>query len=139
MSPERRADDVDDIIQSVPLDDGWYQTLLSIDRAELAVLLGDLANRATISSADIRQARIGLPSFFTAKWAALGPTLGLNKNINNLSLDKFKPPLYCLPPSFYKTVCEMAWRTQDVYQEKLVQTRDTTRLRMLDSVRSWAI
>lgn len=106
---------------------------------QCTVLLGDLANKAHISGAAIKRARTGLPSFSTAKWAALAPGLGLNKKVEWLRLDEFAIPVYFLPPSFHESVFERAWRTQDVYQERYSQGIDAARIRMLEPVRSWAI
>ena len=53
----------EEVAASVDLEEGWLQKLLTLPTQELAELLGDIANRGKIKTADIKSARTGLPSF----------------------------------------------------------------------------
>lgn len=55
-------------IESVNLDEGWFQEVLDSEPKDLALILSDLANSARIPTSIFRNARMGLPSFVNRKW-----------------------------------------------------------------------
>jgi hypothetical protein len=127
------VENIDDVIDSVDLPDGWFQ-VLSQDN-NLQVLLAELANKGNVTNAAFKRARMGLPSFSDAKWSELAPQFGLHKNIARLQLPTFVTPVYLLPPTFHVANFTPAWRTLDVYREVEQQTREEARVRILDPVR----
>jgi hypothetical protein len=134
--PKRRADDpdVETAIQSTGVkDDDWLQKLLEVDKDELILIVSLIVNKSNIDNRSIKRARIELPSFSTAKWADFAARTGLPENPSYLQLEDYETPVYQLPPSFHESVFENSWRTQDVYQEVVEQTREETRI--LDPVR----
>ena len=48
--------------------------------------------------------------------------------------DSFSIAPVLLPPSFHETTAEVAWRFQDVYQERFSQEREEVRIRVFDAV-----
>jgi hypothetical protein len=129
----KRKENVNDVIASVDLPEGWFKTLIQDDHLE--VLLAELANQGHITNAAFKRARLGLPSFSDAKWSELAPQFGLHKNIARLQLPTLTTPVCLLPPSFHVDNFTPAWRTLDVYREIGQQTREEARVRILDPVR----
>jgi hypothetical protein len=101
---------------------------------DLAYVLAALAHTGQISASQIKKARIGLPSFSSAKWTELAPHLGLNPDLTNARFDSYSITPVHLPPSFHETTAAAAWRIQDVYQERPAQERGEARVRALDAV-----
>ena len=54
-------------LQSVNIADDWIEKLLKIDKDDLTLILGELANRGNIDNHDFKKARSTL-SFSDAKW-----------------------------------------------------------------------
>ncbi|KAF8239902.1 hypothetical protein L208DRAFT_1235683 [Tricholoma matsutake] len=121
---------IDDLADSINMDRGLIDGLLQFDRDELAALFAHIANEAKTPTA-FKKARIDLPSF-SAKWSDLAPQFGLSPDIEQLDLETFTTPKYYLPPSLHEAMFENAWRWQDVYREKVDQTREEARVRILD-------
>lgn len=134
--PKRPADDADveTAIQATGIeDDDWVQKLLEVDKEQLIQIVNLMVNKSNINKS-IKKARTELPSF-TAKWIEFAARAGLPENPSYLQLEYFGTPVYQLPPSFHKAVFENSWRAQDVYQEPVEQTREESRIRILDPVR----
>jgi hypothetical protein len=139
--PLERPDDVDvDVetaIQAAGInDDDWLQKLLEVDNEQLILIISYLVNKSNIDNKSLKRVRIELPSFSTAKWAEFAARAGLPTNPRLLELKYFGTPVYQLPPSFHNAVFENSWRTQDVYQEPVEQTKEESRVRILDPVRT---
>ena len=136
MSHKRNRDDidVDSLVKSVPLDKGLIGGLLELNRDELASVLAHVANKASISTATFKKARIELPSFSAAKWSYFAKQSGLPQDTSRFRLNSFTTPRYRLPPSFHEVTFENAWRWQDVYGEKVDHTGEEARVRILDPV-----
>ncbi|KAF8239885.1 hypothetical protein L208DRAFT_1560090, partial [Tricholoma matsutake] len=83
-------------------------------------------------TATFKKARIDLPSFSVTKWSDLAPQFGLSLDIEQLDLETFMTPKYYLPPSLHEAMFENAWRWQDIYREKVDQTREEACMRILD-------
>ncbi|KIL55332.1 hypothetical protein M378DRAFT_28579 [Amanita muscaria Koide BX008] len=125
---------VDKLIDSINLDKGLRAAFSGLTADELAALLADFANTANLPTAAIKKARVGLPSFSTAKWTEFALQYGLPSNVLHLNLEPFTTPKYRLPPSLHETMFENAWRWQDVYREKVDQGREEARVRLLEPV-----
>jgi hypothetical protein len=135
MAQRKTVDtNVDNIAGSVDLERGSVAGLLHLQPDELAILLADIANKANIATADFKNSRAQLKSFSKAKWSNLSPNFGLPLNPENLQLERFETARYRLPLSFHKTSFVNAWRWQDVYREKVVQSKEEARVRILDPV-----
>jgi hypothetical protein len=132
MGKRKRPQNIDNIIASVDLPEGWVETLLEDEN--LGALLAELANRGGISNSAFKKARMGLPSFSDAKWADIAPEFGLHPDTAILQLPSFTTPVYLLPPSFHVETYISAWNTLDVYREVEQQTREEARVRILDPV-----
>jgi hypothetical protein len=120
-------------IQDVDLPDGWMQKLLVLG-PDLAYVLAAIANAGQISASQIKKAKIGLPSFSSAKWTELAPQFGLTTDLTTAKFDSFSITPVLLPPSFHETTAEAAWRIQDVFQERISQEREEARVRAFDAV-----
>lgn len=101
---------------------------------DLAYVLATLADAGKISASQIKKARIGLPSFSSAKWSELAPNFNLPTDLTMAKFDSYSVAPVLLPPSFHETTAEVSWRMQDVYQERLSQDREEARVRVLDAV-----
>ena len=134
MAPKRKAENIADAVDLVNLEDGWMKKVLDIDNDTLELILCELFNQRRITNKRIKAGRISLPSFSTAKWDQFASSIGLPKEPEDGDLDSFITPVYQLPPSFHTANFESAWRAQDVYREKLGQTREEARVRILDPV-----
>ncbi|KAI0282488.1 hypothetical protein BGY98DRAFT_912213 [Russula aff. rugulosa BPL654] len=136
ITPERPDDvdvDVETAIQAAGInDDDWLQKLLEVDEEQLILIISYLVNKSNIDNKSLKRVRIELPSFSTAKWAEFAAQAGLPKNPSFLQFKYFGTPVYQLPPSFHNAVFENSWRTQDVYQEPVEQSRGESRVRILD-------
>lgn len=126
--------DADDIIDSMKTDKGLRAAFAELTHDELAVVLGDLANSANLPNAAFKTARLDLPSFSTAKWSEFAEQYGLHNDVSYLNLESFKTARYRLPPSFHQALSGNAWRSQDVYREKIDQEREGARVRLLEPV-----
>ena len=134
MSPKRKAEDISDAIDLVDLEDGWMKKVLDIDTESLALILCELFNQGRITNKRIKTGRISLPSFSKGKWDQLASSFGLLEDPEDIDLDSFFAPIYQLPPSFHTANFESAWRAQDVYQEKVSQSKEEARARILNPV-----
>ena len=134
--PKRTNDNVNinDLADSFNMDGGLIDGLLQFDRDELVALFAHIANEAKIPTATFKKARIDLPSFSVARWCDLAPQFGLSPDVEQLYLETFTTPKYYLPPSLHVAMFENAWRWQDVYREKVDQTGEEARVRILDPV-----
>ena len=134
--PKRPADDVETAIQAAGInDDDWMQKLLEVDKEELILIVSQIVNEGNIDNRSIKKARIELPSFSTAKWIDFARRADLPEDPEYLGLEQFNTPVYQLPPSFHKAIFENSWRAQDVYREVVDQSREESRVRVLDAVR----
>ena len=131
---KRTAGDVDiaNSVDQVDLPHGWIDKLFESD--DLAFIIGEIVNRAQLSASAIKKARSDLPSF--AKWSELAPDFSLPDDVSLAitELDSFMIPVVHLPPSFHVTSFQVAWRVQDVYQERSAQNREVARIRVFDAV-----
>ena len=128
---KRKADEAA-IATSIHLPPGWMQQLLVLG-PDLAYILAALANAGNISASQIKKARIG-PSFSAVKWTEVAPQFGLSDDLTTAKFDSYPITPVLLPPSFHETIAEAAWRIQDVYQERISQEREETRIRAFDAV-----
>jgi hypothetical protein len=119
-------------IQNVDLPNGWMQKLLALG-PDLAYVLASLANAGQITASQIKKASMGLPSS-QAKWSELAPSFDLPVDLTMAQFDSFSIAPVLLPLSFHETTAEVAWRIQDVYQERLAQDREEARVRVFDAV-----
>jgi hypothetical protein len=126
--------DVDDVIASMNLDGGLLAAFKELTEDELAVLLGELANRARLPTSAFKKARVDLTSFSKAKWSDFAPQYGLPQRTSTLTLETFTTPRYRLPPSLHETMLQNAWRWQDVYRESMFQEREAGKVRLLEPV-----
>ena len=135
MAKRKTVDtNVDDIAESVNLDHGLIAGLLDLQSDELAIFLADIANTANIATTAFKNTRAQLKSFSEAKWTNLAPDFGLPLNPENLQLEVFETPRYHLPLSLHQTMFVNAWHWQDAYREKVAQSREEARVRILDPV-----
>lgn len=134
---KRKVDDIDidEVVESVDLSGGLVGGLLNLGRDELAAFIADIANKGAIPTATFKRARAALPSFSQVKWSNFAQHLGLPNDPSRLHLQSFVTPSYQLPPSLHEAMFENAWRWQDVYRERVDQTREEARVRILDPVR----
>ena len=130
---KRNVKNINDVIDSVNLPDGWFE-VLSQDY-NLEILLAELANQGNVTNAAFKRARTVLPSFSDAKWSELAPQFGLRADISLMRLPTFVTPVYLLPPTFHVANFTPAWRALDVYREISQQNRGEARVRILDPVR----
>jgi hypothetical protein len=79
-------DDIEFIIEAVPLDNGLIDGLLQLNRDELAALLAHVANLTNISTPRFKKARIELPSFSVAKWSGFATQFGLPEDFRGKCL-----------------------------------------------------
>ena len=126
--------DVDYVLASMNLDKGLRAAVLELTKDELAALLGDLANHASLPTSAFKKARVDLPSFSKAKWSDFALEYGLPQVTSSLSLETFTTPKYRLPPSLHETMLQNAWRWQDVYRETMFQEREARKVRLLEPV-----
>lgn len=131
---KRTNNDIDDLAGSTNMDRGLIAGLLELDRDKLTTLLARIASEAKIPTAAFKKARIELSSFSADKWFEFAPQFGLPPKIEYVKLETFTTPKYYLPPSLHETMFENAWRWQDVYREKVDQTREGVGIRILDPV-----
>ena len=99
---------------------------------DLAYVLASLANDGQITAAEIKEARVGLPSLSYTKWSELAPSFNLPNVLNMAQFDSYSIAPILLPPSFHETTAEAAWHIQDVYQVQ--QLEDELQIRVLDAV-----
>jgi hypothetical protein len=124
---------INDVIDSVYLPEGWFEVLLQDDN--LPALLAELANQGDITNAAFKWARMSLPSFCDEKFSELAPEFRLHSSIARLHVPTFVTPVYLLPPTFHVANFTPAWQTLDVYRETDTSTRLESRVRILDPVR----
>lgn len=117
-------------MQNVDLPKGWMEELLALG-PNLVYVLASLANDGQITASQIKQTKMGLPSFSYAKWSELAPSLNLPDDLTKARFDSFSIAPVLLPPSFHETTAKAAWHIQDVYREELYQA---TRIRLFDAV-----
>ena len=115
MGKHGRGIDVDEIIDSLKA------SLLKLapDPDELAAVLADLANSASLPNAVFKRARIDLPSFSIVKWSNFARQHGLAEDPSCVNLESFQTPRYRLPPSLHQVMAENAWHWQDACREKI--------------------
>lgn len=139
-SMRAKGEDLKEAIESVNLDEGWFQEVLDSEPEDLALILSDLANLMRIPTSILRNTRMGLPSFLNEKWtefaALAGPPLSSLQISDNL-LPQCKTKVYHLPPSFHEPISKVMWRAQDAYRETWEQEMEVTRLRILATVRDY--
>ncbi len=82
----------------------------------------------------IKAAKTDLSSFSTTKWVEFAKAFGLPKDPSNLRLKRFSTPGYRLPLSLQVSMFENAWRSQDVYGEKIIHTREAPVVKILEPV-----
>jgi hypothetical protein len=126
--------DVDDIIDSMNLDNGLRLAFSELTADEQTALLADFANSASLPNSAFKKARVDLPSFCAAKWSTFAEEFGLPTDAGELKLKSFHTPKYQLPPSLHQAMFANAWRWQDVYREKIDQEMEEDRLRLLEPV-----
>lgn len=132
---KRKADEaaIATSIQGVDLPPGWMLRLLALG-PDLVYVLAALANSGNISASQIKKARISLPSLSAARWTEVAPQFGLSNDLAMAKFDSYPITPVLLPLSFHETIAEAVWRIQDVYQERISQEREETRVRALDAV-----
>ena len=118
----------------VKLEKGWLGKFLELPPEELAKVLADIANQGNVKTSSIKKARTSLPSFSGVKWIDFAEKIGLRNRLDNNQFERVTTPTYWLPPSIHEMMFEVAWRTQDVYQEHHVQRREAARVRIMDPV-----
>jgi len=123
---------VDQLIASIPMDKGLRAGMSELDADELAAVLADFANSANLRTAAFKKARVGLPSFSTVQWANFAHDIGLPLNASQLELEPFQTPRYPLPLSLHEAMFENGWRWHDVYREKVDQSREEARVRLME-------
>jgi hypothetical protein len=117
----------------------WLNKFLGLDSSSslakdrLVIRLAEIANKADIKTTDIKRARATLPSFSAAKWSTFAEKFGFADDLDNTLFQHVTTPVYSLPPSIHEKMFEAAWRTQDVYQER-VEQREAARVRIMDPV-----
>jgi hypothetical protein len=103
------------------------------DLAGLAIL--HLSQEADMTMADLQKLQATHPSFSTAKWETVAPSLSLRADLGLDQLDPFIVPTAFLPPSFHRELMKNASLWLDVYQEPQSQVREEARVRLLEAVR----
>lgn len=133
MSKRTKDDstDADSLIKSTNID---LDKCLKLDKEDLTTILAHIANQAGITITLFKKARVELPSFSTVKWAKFAEQLGLPQNVEARELEPFVTPRYRLPRSLQEVMFENAWRSQDVYREKVDHTREEAKVRILEPV-----
>ena len=133
MSKRTKDDstDADSLIKSTNID---LDKCLKLDKEDLTTILAHIANQAGITMTLFKKARVELPSFSTVKWAKFAEQLGLPQNVEARELEPFVTPRYRLPRSLQEVMFENAWRSQDVYREKVDHTREEAKVRILEPV-----
>lgn len=110
-------------------------TLKGLDADDASTVLAFLGNEAGVNELKLKRKRIALlPSFSSEKWADIAGELDLPARIKDLHLDHFSPPSCILPSSLQKRMFMGCWDAMEVYQEKLSQTRNAARLKLLEPV-----
>ncbi|KAI0286591.1 hypothetical protein BGY98DRAFT_929750 [Russula aff. rugulosa BPL654] len=105
-------------IERVDLPNNWIEKVLALRAPDLANIKG------------------GLPSFSSARWNELAPSLGLPDDLSTAKFDSYRIRPVLLPPSFHEATTKAAWRIQDVYQERLAQDREQARIKVFDAAAS---
>ena len=93
-----------------------------------------LSQEASITLADLQRLKSTHPSFSSAKWETVAPTLSLNADLGLDQLNPLVVPNAFLPPSFHRELMKNALQWLDVYQEPLSQVREEARVRLLEAV-----
>jgi hypothetical protein len=129
---KRKASEATSTEDVLDLPDGWMQKLLALG-PDLTHILGALANEGKVSASHIKKARTGQPSL---QWSELAPSFDLPDDLTmaRRRFDSFSIDAVLLPPSFHETNAEVAWRIQDVYQERLSHNSEEARFRVFDTV-----
>jgi len=81
----------------------------------------------------VKGSQNSLPSFSYAKWSELAPKFDLPVDLSMAQFDLFSIAPVLLPPSFHEAIAEVAWRIQDVYQERISQESEAARIRVFDA------
>ena len=115
----------------------WLATFLKMPGDEqLLNCLASIANRADIKTAEIKRAMATLPLVSATNWSNFAERVGLADSLENNVFERVITPVYSLPLSVHVDMFEAAWRSQDVYREKMEQKSDlATTLRVMDPVR----
>jgi hypothetical protein len=118
-------------------EDVLIDKFLELPADELAKVIVDIAARAKIKISAIQKARTSLPSYSIAnlEWPDFAEKFGLRDCLENNKFEQVVTPVYNLPPSVHEIMFEAAWRTEDVYGDRQVQSRAAARSRLLDLVR----
>jgi hypothetical protein len=85
--------------------------------------------------ADLQRLKGTHPSFSSAKWETVAPSLYLEADLGLDQLDPVVVPTAFLPPSFHRELMKNASILLDVYQEPWSQVREEARARLLEAVR----
>jgi len=121
------------LMEEVDLPNGWMEKLLATPQADLAIILGVLANEGGISTSQIKKAGMEIdPIFFSSpKWSK--PVASVPDHLKPAEFDDFSTATVLLPLSFHVTTAKVAWRIQDVIQERVDEDKKT-RARVFDAV-----
>jgi hypothetical protein len=103
------------------------------DLAGRAIL--HLSQEANMTIADLQRLKGTHPSFSSAKWDTVAPSLSLEADLDLDQLDRLVVPTAFLPPSFHRELMKKASLWLDVYQEPWSQVREEARVRLLEAVR----
>jgi hypothetical protein len=108
---------------------------LNLGPENLVNVLAELANDRQVSASQLKEARIGLPSFLSAKWTGIVPKFSLNTvfTMARHEFDSFSIPPVLLLPSFHKTIAEVTWRILDIRGKKSHE-REEAQVRVFDTV-----
>ncbi|RXW15451.1 hypothetical protein EST38_g10397 [Candolleomyces aberdarensis] len=90
MPLKRSLEDVDELIQDVPLPGNWIDTL--VETPDLAVLLAHIAQKAGITDRQIKRSRYTLPSFSRATWEDVSVKHGLPSSPQLLDYEETVSP-----------------------------------------------
>jgi hypothetical protein len=98
--------------KGVDLPNGWLEKLLALRPLDLANVIATLVREGKIPLSLVDK---GPPSFSSARWDEVAPSLGLGDDLTLANFHLYKICVVLLPPSFHGATTKAAWRIQDVY------------------------
>jgi hypothetical protein len=106
------------------------------DGNAVAVLMAQLGNYVGVTTVAFEKARESHVSFSKAKWRDIAGQYNLPRGaFRRTTLPVHHVPACVLPPSLHITLFESSWRAADVYRDKEMQTREASRVWVLEMVR----
>jgi hypothetical protein len=104
------------------------------DGNAVAVLMAQLGNYVGVTTVAFEKARESRVLF--SKWRDIAGQYNLPRGaFRRTALPVHHVPACVLPPSLHITLFEYSWRAADVYRDKELQTREASRVRVLEMVR----